>query len=60
MAGDVWEWCDSVYRESSGHRVLHGGSFYFHADFVRSAFRIVRRPDERDRSLGIRVARAYY
>lgn len=59
MAGNVWEWCDSVYREGSEDRVLRGGSFYYLAHVVRSAYRDLVNPDNRLSRLGIRVARTY-
>jgi formylglycine-generating enzyme required for sulfatase activity len=59
MAGNVWEWCDSVYSEGSESRVLRGGSFFFSALFVRSAYRFYYYPDYRSNDIGFRVARTY-
>jgi formylglycine-generating enzyme required for sulfatase activity len=39
------------------NRVLRGGRYYSQATGVRSAFRGVGPPDERDASIGLRVAR---
>lgn len=59
LAGNVWEWCDSWYNSNEDSRVLRGGSFYYYAHFVRSAFRFNLRPDGRDYNYGFRVARTY-
>ncbi len=59
MAGNVWEWCDSVYREGSESRVLRGGSFIDGVPLVRSAYRILHQPGDRNFYIGFRVARTY-
>jgi hypothetical protein len=56
LAGNVWEWCDSLYREGSENRVLRGGSFNNNADNVLSAFRNNNQPDNRNNNIGFRVA----
>ena len=53
------EWCDSVYREDSGRRVLRGGSFNDLARSARSASRLSSQPDDRYNYNGFRVARTY-
>ncbi len=40
-------------------RVLRGGSFYFSAPFVRSAYRNANRPDGRNCVYGYRLSRTY-
>ena len=71
MAGNVLQWCASLYRPypysatdgredvgASGDRVLRGGSWYFYnPSFFRSASRASLAPDDRNNSLGFRVAR---
>jgi len=72
MAGNVWEWCNSLYRpypyaaddgredlaESRG-RVLRGGSWYNkNPATVRCAYRVRNFPDYGDVSGGFRVARS--
>jgi formylglycine-generating enzyme required for sulfatase activity len=59
MAGNVWEWCDSLWREGSESRVLRGGSFSSNADGARSACRDLSRPVSRYFDVGFRAARTY-
>ena len=69
VAGNVWEWCSSLFspypyrpddgREDPqvhGERVLRGGSFSDQRGSVRCAFRSLRLPNSRDRNIGFRVA----
>lgn len=67
MAGNVWEWCSSLYltypyrsndgREKSGpgERVLRGGCFSSAPTMTRGAYRYNRLPNSRDRNIGFRV-----
>jgi formylglycine-generating enzyme required for sulfatase activity len=69
MAGNVWEWCNSLEKsypykpddgreilEAKGERILRGGGFSNKRIFVRCAYRINRLPNSRDRVVGFRVA----
>ncbi|MEE8586171.1 MAG: SUMF1/EgtB/PvdO family nonheme iron enzyme, partial [Acidobacteriota bacterium] len=67
MAGNVWEWCSTKWREDysqqaddslegKGGRVLRGGSFYDSADGVRCARRYWDDPHGRGRIWGFRCA----
>jgi len=72
MAGNVWEWCHSLYRPypykaddgredetASGDRVVRGGSFYFRRRGARCAFRRRLDPDYllgRDRGFRVVVS----
>lgn len=69
MAGNVWEWCHSLYRPypysagdgredpvAEGSRVLRGGSFLSNARGARSASRLHLDPDLRYGHVGFRVA----
>lgn len=68
MAGNVWEWPRSVYKEypysaddgrespgESGHRVMRGGAFGNNAWVVRCAYRGGYLPGGRDLNVGFRV-----
>jgi formylglycine-generating enzyme required for sulfatase activity len=73
MHGNVWEWCEDNWHEdykgnppSDGSawavgdpssRVLRGGSWDVHPDGLRSANRDRDQPDNRDITIGFRVAR---
>jgi formylglycine-generating enzyme required for sulfatase activity len=73
MHGNVWEWCeDNWHGDYSGDpptdgsvwrggdtslRVLRGGSWLDGPHYLRSAYRIGYRPDNRGDSVGFRVAR---
>jgi formylglycine-generating enzyme required for sulfatase activity len=59
MAGNVWEWCDSLYEEGEEHRVLRGGSFPNSDIDARSAFRVSYHPVTRFYTFGFRAARTY-
>ena len=73
MAGNVWEWVNSLYapypysahdgREdphSLAQRVLRGGSFASpHARFVRCAMRSLSYPTRRREHIGFRVAQLF-
>lgn len=70
MIGNVWEWCqdywgayeagaciDPTGAVSGTHRVLRGGSWDSDARLERAAYRLGLAPDDRDSSLGFRLAR---
>jgi formylglycine-generating enzyme required for sulfatase activity len=71
MAGNVWEWCHSLYRpypysatdgredaQAGGKRVLRGGEFFSDARSVRCACRNGHDPAVGFDALGFRVALA--
>jgi formylglycine-generating enzyme required for sulfatase activity len=71
MAGNVWEWCHSLYRpypynaqdgredaEAKGLRVVRGGGFCNRGRNVRCATRYERDPDVMSSSRGFRIALA--
>jgi formylglycine-generating enzyme required for sulfatase activity len=68
MAGNVWEWCHSLYKpypydpddgredpRANGPRVLRGGSFYNLERNVRCAFRYWYDPNVKFRDWGFRI-----
>lgn len=71
LHGNVWEWCRDGFRDYSkatvedpigpeaagGHRVIRGGSWYEHAQYVRCASRLWNEPGLRNVYLGFRPAR---
>lgn len=71
MAGNVWEWTSSLYRdypykaddgrenpEAEGRRVLRGGSWFNMAGSARSAYRGKETPDYAHGAFGFRCVRA--
>jgi len=71
MSGNVWEWCwdwhttypggeRNNYRgpDSGSYRVCRGGSWDSYPQYVRVANRIYFAPDNRNRLIGFRLARA--
>jgi formylglycine-generating enzyme required for sulfatase activity len=57
MAGNVWEWTDSLYDEGGKERVLRGGSWYYIGHSARCASRVGYGPEYRLSSIGFRCAR---
>ena len=68
MAGNVWEWTRSLYKEypydpddgredldAEGRRVVRGGSFIVGRSYVRCAFRDGYLPDSRSGDKGFRL-----
>jgi len=68
MAGNVWEWCSSLFQdypydlddgredlEAGGVRVLRGGSWLHSQDFARCVERLRNYPDLSNHYLGFRL-----
>jgi formylglycine-generating enzyme required for sulfatase activity len=68
MAGNVWEWTQSLYKsypydpsaeagdsDEQERRVLRGGSYGYKAAYARCAFRLRLNPDSRGRDIGFRL-----
>jgi formylglycine-generating enzyme required for sulfatase activity len=58
MAGNVWEWTDSLWREKEEYRVLRGGSWNYRRGFAACSFRGLVHPYFRYSYIGFRCARA--
>jgi len=72
MAGNVWEWCSTLYRdypyraddgreslEADGPRVLRGGSWFNPPSYARCAYRYRYLPGYRYLNVGFRVAASH-
>ncbi|MBI1786096.1 MAG: SUMF1/EgtB/PvdO family nonheme iron enzyme, partial [Acidobacteria bacterium] len=59
MAGNVWEWTDSVYQKGQPWRVLRGGSWDNYRSFAACAYRYNVHPFNRNNLIGFRCARTY-
>jgi len=68
MAGNVWEWCQSLLAdypygpddgredlEAKGGRILRGGSWVYNRESARCAYRYGNLPDYRNVNVGFRV-----
>lgn len=76
MHGNIWEWCEDEWLDSYDNapadgtarrgdnaqvsRVLRGGSWDLSARHLRSAIRFEGPPDEREFSVGFRLARSLH
>jgi energy-coupling factor transporter ATP-binding protein EcfA2 len=60
MAGNVWEWTESLYKEGESYRVLRGGSWGYVGNFLRSAYRYWNPPDFRNYVIGFRCVCSRY
>ena len=54
MAGNVWEWTASLYKEKRADRVIRGGSWLSEPDNARSANRVRYLPTDRLNDVGFR------
>ena len=70
MHGNVWEWCQDLYREDrnelqnassdpSATRVIRGGAFMDQSESLSAAYRLDANPLESKQIYGFRVARTY-
>lgn len=56
MAGNVWEWTASRYKEREPWRTLRGGSFYNDGGYLLAPYRFYERPAYCGHSFGFRCA----
>lgn len=52
--GNVWEWTSSP---QGSYRVIRGGSWYYSAGYLRSAYRVYGTPSNRNNVVGLRLVR---
>jgi formylglycine-generating enzyme required for sulfatase activity len=57
MHGNVWQWCSDLYGEPGSDRVVRGGNYLTSAQSCRAADQMGRKPSERYRAIGFRLAR---
>jgi hypothetical protein len=57
MAGNVWEWTQSGYKEDLKYKVLRGGSWNDSGAYLRASYRDRGVPELRDVFAGFRAAR---
>jgi formylglycine-generating enzyme required for sulfatase activity len=57
LAGNVWEWTDSLYEEAREFRVVRGGSWLDFGDGAACSYRGHEHPHLRSFSVGFRCAR---
>ena len=57
MAGNVWEWTDSLWSEKEEYRVVRGGAWYDIRDGAACSYRSFGLPHDRDVNIGFRCAR---
>ena len=55
MAGNVWEWTDSRYDNSTDNRVLRGSSWGSDLQVARAAYRGYNRPVNLNGNSGFRL-----
>ena len=56
MHGNVWEWCEDLYRAGASIRVNRGGSWSYRSSICAAGNRRNGNPGERDYDLGFRLA----
>lgn len=56
MHGNVWEWCEDLYRAGDSFRVVRGGSWLNYSRYCTAGYRFGNNPGLRDDDLGFRLA----
>ena len=57
MHGNVWQWCEDLYDQTSSVRVDRGGSWDHNGIYCQAAYRGMSSPTDRDYSHGFRLVR---
>ena len=57
MAGNVWEWTDSIYEDQETEKVMRGGSWNFESYYCRCTDRDGSNPDNTTINVGFRCVR---
>ncbi len=57
MAGNVWEWTDSIYEDKKADKVMRGGSWNFEGYYCRCTDRDGSNSDNRTINVGFRCVR---
>jgi formylglycine-generating enzyme required for sulfatase activity len=57
VAGNVWEWTDSLWTDKGEERVVRGGAWYYFRDGAACAYRGYVHPLDRSNNVGFRCAR---
>ncbi|MFC2121910.1 SUMF1/EgtB/PvdO family nonheme iron enzyme, partial [Bacteroidota bacterium] len=60
MAGNVWEWTDSFFSNSSTHRVARGGSFGSYVEYLNSYERHHYLSTFKDVNVGFRCIKPFF
>ena len=58
MAGNVWEWTESIYEKDEPYRVVRGGAWIYDLLGARCAYRNWYHPVSRSYSVGVRFSRS--
>ena len=56
MHGNVWEWCEDLYRAGYSYRVFRGGSWNDGSRYCTAGLRDFNGPGHRSNGLGFRLA----
>lgn len=59
MAGNVWEWTNSWYTNEQSYKVLKGGSWYTHKEFLSTEYRYFDVPFRATGLYGFRCAKSF-
>jgi formylglycine-generating enzyme required for sulfatase activity len=57
MHGNVWQWCEDLWKKGGPDRVLRGGCWFLNGLYCRAAARIRYAPSVRYYDVGFRLAR---